>query len=149
SLPSVTSLPAGAGAGADPEPLVIAVESLFGTGDPQAVSIVRSSIVAAADADLPVVGNRTFLAAVAAEPGDEVVVQIGATARHLRIVDVAEAFPTTDPDQPIAIVDLASLSLARFAGNHAYQNVDEWWLHLAHPAAALPHTAALGARALL
>jgi hypothetical protein len=40
SQPPVASLPAGAGAGT--EPLVIAIESLFGTGDPQAVSIVRS-----------------------------------------------------------------------------------------------------------
>src|SRR6185503_8273784 len=53
SQPPVASLPRSVGAGT--EPLVIAVESMFGTGDPQPVSILRSSIVAAADADLPVV----------------------------------------------------------------------------------------------
>ena len=123
---------------------MINVEQLFGTGETvQLVSLLRSSIAAAANVALPVVGNRAFLAAVAAGIGDEVVVQIGSTARHLRIVGEVDAFPTTNPDQPIAIVDLASLSLARFAGNHAYQGVDEWWLHLADPAAALPTTGVL------
>jgi len=134
----------GGPAGSESGPLVINVEQLWGAGQAvQLVSVLRSSIAAAANADLPVVGNRTFLAAVAAGPGDEVVVQVGSTARRLRIVGAVDAFPTTNPDQPIAIVDLASLSLVRFAGNHADQGIDEWWLRLADPATALPTTGVL------
>ena len=141
--PPTVSFPGGS-TGSDPDRLVINVDELWGTGgSPQLVSVLGSSIVAAASTDLPVIGNRAFLAAVAAGPGDEVVVQVGSTARRLRIVGGVDAFPTTDPDQPIAIVDLASLSLVRFAGNHAYQAVDEWWLHLDDPAAALPTTGVL------
>ena len=138
------------GADAGPGPLIINLDELFGSGQTaQLVSVQRSSIVDAASADLPVVGNRAFLAAVAANPGDEVVVQAGSNTRRMRIVGVVDAFPTTVPDQPIAIVDLASLSLVRFAANHAYQDVDEWWLQLDDPAAALPTTGVLAGASIV
>ena len=141
----VVSLPAdSAGAGAIPGPLVIHVDELWGSGQAaQLVSVLRSSLAAVAGSDLPVVGNRAFLAAVAASPGDSVVVQAGSSSRRMRIVGAVDAFPTTDPEQPIAIVDLASLSVVRYATNHAYQDVDEWWLHLDDSAAALPTTGVL------
>jgi hypothetical protein len=140
--PAVVSLPAASPAGEDP--FVINVDELWGAGQtPQLVSVLRSSVVAAAGAAVPVVGNRTFLRAVAAGPGDEVIVQVGSTARRLRIIGEVDAFPTTDPDQPVALVDFMSLSLVRFAGNHAYQGVDEWWLHLDDPTAPLPTTGIL------
>ena len=134
----------GSATGSDSDRLVISVDELWGTGPaPQLVSLLSSSIVAASGIELPVVGNRAFLAAVAAGPGDSLIVQVGSTARRLRIVSGVDAFPTTNPDQPIAIVDLASLSIVRFAANHAYQGVDEWWLRLDDPAAALPTTGVL------
>ena len=138
----------GGSLGADPGRLFILIDQMWGNGaNEQLVSVLRSSIVNAAATDLPVVGNRAFLAAVAAGIGDEVLVQAANGTRRLRIVGAVDAFPTTDPGQPVAIVDLASLSLVRFAGNHASQDVDEWWLDLADPAAALPTTGILeGAR---
>jgi ABC-type lipoprotein release transport system permease subunit len=133
-----------ASTGGEPGTLVLNVGELWGTDrTPQVVGLLRSGIVAAAAGALPVVGNRTFLAAVAAGKGEEVTVQVGSTARRLRIVGVVDAFPTTDPEQPVAIVDLASLGMLRYAANHAYQNVDEWWLRLDDPAAALPTTGVL------
>ena len=41
-------------------------------------------------------------------------IPIAVSARAVRIVGVVEAFPTTDPTQPAAIVDLATLGLLRF-----------------------------------
>jgi hypothetical protein len=137
-IPIVTLADTAAGAG-DPR-LTLYVEGLWGSGGQAApvLSVLRSSIVAAARTNLPVVGNRAFLAAVAARPGDTILVQAAGATRRLQIVGAVEAFPTTDPDQPIAIVDLVSLSLVRFAASHTYQGVDEWWLSLADPSAALP-----------
>ena len=73
------------------------------------------------------------------DSGDTVVVQAANATRRLRIVGEVEAFPTTDPERPIALVDIATLSLLRFAHVHSYQNVDEWWLDLSD-AAAQPMT---------
>jgi ABC-type lipoprotein release transport system permease subunit len=147
--PPIVSLPGGS-PGADPSRLVVLLDELWGSGqNAQLVSVLRSGIVNAAAADLPVVGNRTFLAAVAAEPGDTVVVQAANGTRRLRVVGAIDSFPTTNPDQPIALVDLASLSLLRFAGSHSYQDVDEWWLHLTDPTAALPTTGVLDGATVL
>jgi hypothetical protein len=134
-LPTVTLGDAPRGAG--PAHLAIDATELWSDngGKAPVLSVIRSSIVAAAARAMPVVGNRAFLAAVGASPGDEVTVQLGTATRRLRIVGVVDVFPTTDPDKPTAIVDLASLSLLRFAGSHAYQGVDQWWLQLTDPAA--------------
>ena len=109
----------------------------------QPISIVRTDIARRADGELPVVGNRAFLAAVAAAPGQSVIVQASNSTRRLHIVGAVDAFPTTDPSQPVAIVDMASLSLLRFARDHAYQGVEEWWLDLADPAVTPPATGVL------
>jgi len=130
--------------GTDPTRLAIGVDQLWGNGAaPLPVSMLRASIAKAKEATLPVVGNHAFLAAVAGGPGDEVVVQSGNGTRRLRIVGAVDAFPTTDPAQPTAIVDLPTLSLIRFAGNKAVQDVDEWWLRLADPVSPLPATGIL------
>ena len=135
---SIENDPAGAALGR----LVLVFQDLFsnpGEGG-RRIRVVRAAIARSADGELPVVGNRAFLAAVGAGPGQTVVVQTSNTIRRLRIVGAVDAFPTTDPSQPVAIVDIASLSLLRFAKDHAFQGVDEWWLDLADPAAAPPAT---------
>ena len=131
---SIENDPAGAGLGR----LVLVVQDLFSNSgaSSQRISVVRADISRRAAGDLPVVVNRAFLAAVGAGPGESVVVQANNTTRRLHIVGAVDAFPTTDPSQPVAIVDMASLSLLRFAKDHAYQGVDEWWLDLADPAVA-------------
>ena len=135
---------AGVSGGTDSERLVIAIDDMWGGGgNGQLVSVLRSGVVQAAASELPVVVNGAFLSAVAANPGDDVVVQAGNGSRRLRIVGTVDAFPTTDPDRPTAIADFATLSLVRFGGSHAYEGVDEWWLRLADPAAALPTTGVL------
>ena len=138
---SIENDPAGAALGR----LVLNVQHLFGNSasSAQGISVVRADIARQADGELPIVGNRAFLAAVGAGPGQSVVVQASNTTRRLHIVGAVDAFPTTDPLQPVAIVDLASLSLLRFAKDHAYQGVDEWWLDLADPTVAPPATGVL------
>lgn len=125
--------------------LVLAVQNLYGNqgATTQRISVVRSGFARMASAELPVVGNRAFLAAVGAGTGGSVIIQASNTTRRLHIVGVVDAFPTTDPSQPVAIVDMASLSLIRFAKDHAYLGVDEWWLDLADPAVTPPATGVL------
>jgi hypothetical protein len=63
-------------------------------------------------------------------------VPIDGEPRRLAVSGVLESFPTTDPAQPAAVVDAATLSLLRFYTNRGAGFPVEWWLDVDD--AALP-----------
>jgi hypothetical protein len=92
------------------------------------VSFVPNAVAGLGTADLAVVVNQAFLSQTAANLGDRVSVPLEGGPRDVRIVGAVRSFPTTAPDRPMAIVDLASLALLRFQAAHATREPTEWWL---------------------
>jgi hypothetical protein len=100
------------------------------TGGPAGV-VLRyspSSVASLETGQLDTIVNQRFLEATAAKVGDAVLISVPGGARRLHIVGVTEAFPTTDPGQPLLILDLPTFSLARFAADGTAIEADEWWL---------------------
>ena len=100
------------------------------------VSFLPNSVFNLGGVVLPAVVNRPFLAATGAAIGDELTVPIDGEPRRLVVSGVLESFPTTDPMQAAAIVDVATLSLLRFNTNRGAGFPVEWWLDVDD--AALP-----------
>ena len=92
------------------------------------VSFLPSSVFNLGGVVLPAVVNRQFLEATGTAIGDELTVPIDGEPRRLVVSGVLESFPTTDPLQPAAVVDVATLSLLRFNSNRGAGFPVEWWL---------------------
>jgi hypothetical protein len=92
------------------------------------VSFLPSSVLSLGGVVIPTVVNRPFLDATGAAVGDELTVPIDGEPRRLSVTGVLESFPTTDPLQPAAVVDAATLSLLRFASNRGAGFPVEWWV---------------------
>jgi FtsX-like permease family len=92
------------------------------------VSFLPSSVLGLGAVVLPVVVNRPFLDATAARVGDQLTIPIDGEPRLLSVAGALESFPTTDPERPAAIVDVASLGLLRFQSNRGAGFPVEWWL---------------------
>jgi hypothetical protein len=108
----------------------------FGRG--VGVLFTPASIAALSDRELPIIVNQLFLDAVAAEPGDRVLAPLPGGSRRVQIAGVIDAFPTTDPTAPVAIVDAASLGLVRFGADHGLEPADEWWLDVDEAGGGVP-----------
>jgi hypothetical protein len=92
------------------------------------VSFLPSSVFNLGGVVLPAAVNRPFLEATGALIGDELTVPIDGEPRRLIVSGVLESFPTTNPLQPAAVVDVATLSLLRFNSNRGAGFPVEWWL---------------------
>ena len=92
------------------------------------VSFLPSSVFELGTVVLPAVVNRQFLEATGSVVGDQLTIPIDGEPRSIEITGVLEAFPTTDPLQPAAVVDVATLSLLRFQSNRGAGFPVEWWL---------------------
>lgn len=77
---------------------------------------------------VPAIVNRAFLAATAAAPGDTIPATLDGADAKLAVAGVVDAFPTTDPDTPLAIVDEPTLGLLRLVGTGQIRSASEWWL---------------------
>jgi hypothetical protein len=98
----------------------------FGRG--ATIAFAPTSIATLGGDDVEAVVNQAFLDATSASLGETVVAPLPGGSRPVHVAGVIDAFPTTDPGQPVAVVDLATLGLLRFAGDHGVELADEWWL---------------------
>jgi hypothetical protein len=80
------------------------------------------------NAIIPIVAGDRFLAATGADPGATLPLVIAGVRRTVTVSGTVRAFPTTEPADPVAIVDRQTLSLLRFEGSDAVDAPDEWWL---------------------
>ncbi|HYH93027.1 MAG TPA: FtsX-like permease family protein [Candidatus Saccharimonadales bacterium] len=83
----------------------------------------------AADLPIPALIDRRLAAATGAAAGSHL--SIGERFRDpwaLRVVDVVELVPATDPAQPAAIADLATMELSDFALHDQVATTTAWWL---------------------
>ena len=83
------------------------------------------------DAQIPVVANPAFLAAVGTDVGQTLNVTLDGTRRELLVAGSVDAFPTTDPAQPLLVLDQPTLDLMRLQATSGLRNVDEWWMSVA------------------
>lgn len=106
------------------------------------------TVAALATATVPVIVNRAFIAATSAQIGETVSVSIDGAIRQLEVASVVNAFPTTDPNLPLVIVDEPTLGLLRLQGANRVDGVDEWWMRTSDGAAesvvAVLHDAPFG-----
>ncbi len=92
------------------------------------LSFAPASIGFIADEPIPIVATAPFLAESASAVGDQLSILLGGVRRDVVVTGAITAFPATDPAEPTAIVDLATVALLRFEGNDSVEPPDEWWL---------------------
>ncbi len=90
-----------------------------------------SGLAAVDRAVLPVIATDQFLEATAQSVGEDATLTIDGVQRQVHITNAMRAFPTTDADSAIVLMDLPSLSLLRFAGSGSIDPPEEWWLAVA------------------
>ena len=93
--------------------------------------------VTAPTAPVAAIAGRRFLEDTGSAVGDTVSATFGGT-HQVRIIGVAETFPTLDPTLPFLVMDGPTLVAARFATVSLISSPTEFWM-------ATPSAAALGA----
>ncbi len=88
------------------------------------------------DGAVPVLTNPAFLAATGTAQGQTISVTMDGRRRLISIAGIVDAFPTTDPAQPLLVFDEHAMGLLRLQGTGAVRTVDEWWLAVAPGASA-------------
>lgn len=80
-------------------------------------------------APIPALVNEPFLDATGTAVGDQIGVgEQFSTLRQVVVAGVIRGFPTLDPGQPLAVVDLPSTALADYADRSRLLEPLEWWL---------------------
>jgi FtsX-like permease family len=108
-----------------------AQDVIFGTGGGGGPSALFAFLPRAIDmsrAVVPAIANEAFLKAAGAAPGEDVSLTLEGAVRTVTIAGVVGTFPTTDPEQPLLIVDEPTLGLLRLDGLSTARDPDEWWL---------------------
>ncbi len=106
----------------------LAVTDAAQTTAPVTFAVQAASLGTQPDASLPIVAGRAFLSAVAARVGDETRIDIGSQRQPATVVGSIDAFPTLDPDAPLVVADLPTLSLLRYRLSGETTPIDAWWL---------------------
>ena len=114
-----------AGTGAPGLPYLPGVDRV---GRGMVLTFAPAALADAADRPVPIVASDAFLEASASQVGDNVPLTIGGVRRTVHVTGSLRAFPGSDPDEPIALMDLATLSLLQYEGNDAVEPPLEWWL---------------------
>jgi hypothetical protein len=105
--------------GTDAEPALLGpIETTF--------SVQPASL--ATPGPLPAVVGTSFLAMTDTRVGDELKLAVRGRALTLRLTGAADAFPTTDPTMPVAIVDAPTLAIRDYVSGGRIPFADEWWL---------------------
>jgi hypothetical protein len=98
-----------------------------GSAPPLTISLVPTAL--ADFHDVPaVIASDAFTDRARRGAGSEIALDFGAGLIPAPIIGQLRAIPTTDPQRPAAIADLATVSLLRYAGNGTVLEPDEWWL---------------------
>jgi hypothetical protein len=104
----------------DANPLVGSSEARFS---------VRPELPGGTTAPVPALVNAVFLDATGAAVGDQIAIgEQFSTTRRIVVAGVVRGFPTLNPDEPLAILDLPSAALADYAERSRLLLAPEWWL---------------------
>jgi hypothetical protein len=103
---------------------------IFGNGfstTPTQISFQPTTIATLA-APVRVIANQAFLDTTATAPGDTVTVTVEGVAQNLSIAGAVDAFPATDPERPVLVIDEPTLGLLRLQATNATRAPSEWWI---------------------
>jgi hypothetical protein len=95
------------------------------------LTFAPASIADVADGAIPIVASDRFIDALGVGQNGKLGLIVGGVRRDFVVSATVRALPATDPADPSAVVDLATLSLLRYEGGAAVEAVDEWWLSVA------------------
>jgi hypothetical protein len=126
--------------------------NLFGNGlggPPAHVVLVPKAIESLAN-EVPAIADRAFLVAADAAVGDSVTVRLDGLPQSLVIAGSVEAFPGTDSQRAVVVLDEPTFALLRLQATNTTRDADEWWFaasdrdapQLAATLAAPPFTSA-------
>ncbi|MBA2265547.1 MAG: ABC transporter permease [Chloroflexi bacterium] len=121
-----------------PETVAFAEERpIYGDEGSIELRLLPDSLIEVAERPLPIAVGRSFADEIRVEVGD--VAAIGSLTRRtqVEIAAIMEAFPTLDPVQPFAVLDLGGFALATYARSGEDLFADEWWLSVTDEAAAV------------
>ncbi|MGQ0608911.1 MAG: FtsX-like permease family protein [Chloroflexota bacterium] len=104
---------------------------------PVEVRLVPDSLADVADRPLPIAASRSFADQTRAEVGDPAAIGSLTRRTQVEIAAIIDAFPTLEPQDPFAIVDLGGLALVTYARSGDDLFADEWWLSVTDEAAAV------------
>ncbi|MDQ3691656.1 MAG: hypothetical protein M3406_16825 [Chloroflexota bacterium] len=114
---------------------------VMGDDGPIELRLLPRSLVEVADQPLPIAVSRSYADGTRAEVGDAAAIGSLTRRTEVRIAAIVDAFPTLEPEQPFAVLDLGGYALATYARSGEDLFADEWWLAVTDEAAAV---AALG-----
>lgn len=116
-------------------------QPIFGDDGPVELRYVPDSLVEVTDRPLPIAASRSFSEQTQAGVGDPAAIGSLTRRTQVEIAAIVDAFPTLEPQEPFAIVDLGGFALATYARSGDDLFADEWWLSVTDEATAV---AALG-----
>ena len=112
-------------------------QPIFGDDGPVDLRFVPDSLTEVADRPLPMAASRSFADRTRANVGDRVAIGSLTRRTQVEIAAIIDAFPTLEPQEPFAILDLGGYALATYARNGDDLFADEWWLAVTDETAAV------------
>ncbi|MGH2445553.1 MAG: FtsX-like permease family protein [Candidatus Limnocylindria bacterium] len=112
-------------------------DAIFGDSGPTIVRLLPEGLDAFEQRALPILVSRTFADRTAASTGD--LLAIGSLTRRtqVEVAGIVDAFPTLDPAEPFAVIDVGGYALARYVRDGSTLFADEWWMSLSDEDAAV------------
>ena len=93
------------------------------------------SLAEVADRPLPVLVSRSFAEQTRSGVGHQIAIGSLTKRTDMVVAGIVDGFPTLDPGEPFAVVDLGGYALATYARSGEDLFTDEWWLAVDDPAA--------------
>ena len=101
---------------------------LLGDEGPIGLRLLPESLAEAVGRPLPVLVSRSFADQTRSNVGSTVAIGSFTRRTTMEVAGIVEAFPTLDPAQPFAIVDLGGYALVTYARSGEDLFTDELWL---------------------
>jgi hypothetical protein len=101
---------------------------ILGDDGPVGLRLLPESFAEAANRPLPVLVSRSFVDETRSGIGHPVA--IGSLTRriNMEVIGIVDGFPTLNPAEPFAIVDIGGFALATYARSGEALFTDEWWV---------------------
>jgi hypothetical protein len=101
---------------------------ILGDDGPVGLRLLPESFAQAANRPLPVLVSRSFAEETRSGVGHQVAIGSLTRRTNMEVVGIVDGFPTLDPAEPFALVDIGGYALVTYARSGEDLFTDEWWL---------------------
>ena len=108
---------------------------LVGDEGPVSLRLMPDSLAEVADRPLPVLVSRSFAEQTRSDVGHQIAIGSLTKRTDMVVAGIVEGFPTLDPSEPFAVVDLGGYALSTYARSGDDLFTDQWWLAVDDPGA--------------